>query len=45
MGTNCVPLDAKVFLFCYERDCMLSLTDNNQADIVEALTSTSRYLH
>ena len=45
MGNNCVPLDANLFVFCYERDCMLSLTDNDQADIVEALTSTSRYLH
>ena len=29
MGTNCVPLVADLFLFCYERDFMLSLTDNN----------------
>ena len=28
MCTNCVPL----FLFCYERDFMLSLSDNNQTD-------------
>ena len=32
------------FLFCYERDFMLSLSDNNQADIIEAFNSTSRYL-
>ena len=31
-------------LFCYERDFMLSLSDNNQADIIEAFNSTSRYL-
>ena len=31
-------------LFCYERDFMLSLPDNNQADVVEAFNSTSRYL-
>ena len=42
MGTNCAPLVAGLFLFCYERDFMLS--DNNQADIVEAFNSTSRYL-
>ena len=42
MGTNCAPLVADLFLFCYERDFMLSLSDNNQADIVEAFTS--RYL-
>ena len=44
MGTNCAPLVADLFLFCYKRDFMLSLSDNNQADVVEALNSTSRYL-
>ena len=44
MGTNCAPLVADLFLFCYERDFMLSLLDNNQADIIEAFNSTSRYL-
>ena len=34
MGTNCAPLVADLFLFCYERDFMLSLSDNNQADII-----------
>ena len=29
MGTNCAPLVASLFLFCYERDFMLSLSDNN----------------
>ena len=44
MGTNCAPLVADLFLFCYERDFMLSLSDNNQTDIIEAFNSTSRYL-
>ena len=44
MGTNCAPFVADLFLFCYERDFMLSLSDNNQADIIEAFNSTSRYL-
>ena len=44
MGTNCAPLVADLFLFCYERDFMTPLSDDNQADIVEALNSTSRYL-
>ena len=44
MGTNCAPLVADLFLFCYERDFMLSLSDNNQTDIIEALNTTSRYL-
>ena len=44
MGTNCAPLVADLFLFCYERDFMLSLSDNNHADSIEAFNSTSRYL-
>ena len=35
---------AGFFLFCYERDFMLSFADHNQADIVETFNSTSRYL-
>ena len=38
MGTNCAPLAADLILFCYERDFMLSLSDNNQADVVEAFS-------
>ena len=41
---NCAPLVADLFLFCYKRDLMLSLSDNNQTDIIEAFNSTSRYL-
>ena len=44
MGTNCAPLVADLFLFCYETDFMLSLSDNNQTDIIEAFNSNSRYL-
>ena len=45
MGTtNCVPLVADLFLFCFERYFILSLSDNNQTDIIEAFNSTSRYL-
>ena len=44
MGTNCAPLFADLFLICYERDLMLSLSDNNQTDIIETLNFTSRYL-
>ena len=44
MGSNCAPLVADLFLLCYERDFMLSLSDNNQTDIIEAFNSTSRYL-
>ena len=44
MGTNCAPPFADLSLFCYERDFILSLSDNNQADIIEAFNSTSIYL-
>ena len=44
MGTNCAPLVADLFLFCYERDFMTSLSDVKQAEIIEAFKSTSTYL-
>ena len=44
MGTNCAPLLADLFRFYYERDFMKSLSRENQADIIEAFNSTSRYL-
>ena len=34
MGTICAPLVADLFCF---------LSDNNQADVIDAFTSTSRY--
>ena len=43
MGTNCAPLVADLFLFGYERDCMMSLSVENQSKIIEAFSSTSRY--
>ena len=42
MGTNCAPFVADLFLFCYERDFMTSLSDVKQAEIIEAFKSTSR---
>ena len=44
MGTNCARLVADLFLFCYERDFMLSLSEDNQSGVIEAFNSTSRYL-
>ena len=44
MGTNCAPFVVDLFLFCYEKDFMTSLSDKNQADIIDAFNSTSRYL-
>ena len=36
MGTNYAPLVADLFLFCYERDFMLSLSEENQSSVIEA---------
>ena len=44
MGTNWPLLFADLFLFCNERDFVKSLSRENQADIIEAFNSTSRYL-
>ena len=44
MGSNCAPLVADLFLFCYERDFMKNLSSHNQADVIKAFNLTSRYL-
>ena len=44
MGTNCAPLVAYLFLFCYEKNFMMSLSDYKQADIINSFNTTSRYL-
>ena len=44
MGTNCAPLVADLFLYYYERNFMDSLNHDNQADVIEAFNSISRYL-
>ena len=44
MGTNCALLVADLFLFCYERDFMMSFSVDKEAEIIEAFNSTSRYL-
>ena len=44
MGTNCAPLVADLFQFCYERNFVMSLSDYKQADIIDAFNTTSRYL-
>ena len=44
MCTNCAVLVADLFLFCYERDFMLSLSEDKEAEIIEAFNSTSTYL-
>ena len=42
MDTNCAPLLADLFLFCYGRDFMLSLSEDTQSDVIEVFNSTSR---
>ena len=42
MGTNCALLVANLFLFCYERDFMMYLSNEKQADIIDAFNTTPR---
>ena len=44
MGTECAPLIADLFLFCYERDFIKSLSCNTQANVMEAFNSTLGYM-
>ena len=44
MGTNCAPLIADLFLFCYERDFMSNLHKSKQYDLKDTFNDTSRYL-
>ena len=44
MGTYSAPLVADLFLFCYERDFIMSLSEEKQSEVIEAFSSTSRYL-
>ena len=44
LGTNCAPLVSNLFLFCYERNFTKDLSYDNQADVIKAFNSTSRYL-
>ena len=44
MGTNCAPLIADVFLYCYERDFMSNLQKSKRFDLIDKFNDTSRYL-
>ena len=44
MGSKCAPLVADLFLFCYERGFMMSLSDDKQADGIDTFNTASRYL-
>ena len=43
MGTNCASLVPNLFLFCYERDFMISRSDDKQADVIDEFNTISRY--
>ena len=44
MSTNCARLVADLFLFCYKKDFITSLSGVKQFEIIEAFNSASRYL-
>ena len=44
MGTNCAPLVADLFLFCYERYLKMFLSDDKQAGIIDAFNTTASYI-
>ena len=44
MGTNCAPLIADLFLYCYERDFMSDLQKYKRHDLIDMFNDTSRYL-
>ena len=44
MGTNSAPLVTVLFLFCFKRDFMLSLSRDKDAEVIAVFNSTSRYL-
>ena len=37
MGTNCDPLIADLFLYCYERDFMSNLQKSKRFDLIDNL--------
>ena len=45
MGTNCAPLVEYLFLFCYERDLMMSFSDDKQTGNIDVFNTTSIYLN
>ena len=44
MGTNCAPLIADEFLYCYERDFKSDLKKLNGYYNMDMLNATSRYV-
>ena len=44
MCTNCAPLIADLFLYCYERDFMSDLHKSKRHDLIDMFNDTPRYL-
>ena len=44
MGTNCAPLIADLFLYCYERAFLSDLQKAQRFDLIDMFNDTSRYL-
>ena len=44
MGTNCAPITADLFLFCYEKDFVLNFYKSKQYDLIDISNDTFRYL-
>ena len=44
VGTNCAPLIADLFLYCYERDFMLELSKTKQLDLIQRF-KPNKYIH
>ena len=44
MGTNCAPLIADLFLYCYESDFMPDIYNSKQHHLIDMFNDTSRYL-
>ena len=44
MGTNCAPLIAGLFLFCYERNFMSNLQTSKSFDLIDKFDDNSKYL-
>ena len=43
MGTNCAPLIADLFLYCYDRDFMSNHQKSEWFDVIEKFNDTCRY--
>ena len=44
MGTNCAPLIADLFLYCFEKKFMLKLQKQKRHGLIQSFSNTSRYL-